>query len=74
MIIKRDEWPNLPKQVRFLCLQKSLEATFDAAIIFCLLLYPASWKQSDKYYDDGYDKQYPYYGAEVEDEKAKQPK
>jgi len=27
----------------------------------------------DKYYDDGYDKQDPYYGAKVEDEKAKQP-
>ena len=37
------------------------------------MLYSASWKQSDKYDDDRNDKQYPYDGAKVEDEKAKKP-
>jgi hypothetical protein len=35
-----------------------------------LMLYSASCKESVEYYDDGYDKQYPYDGAEVEEEKA----
>ena len=38
-----------------------------------MLLYSSSWKQSDKYNDDRYDKQYPYDGAKVEEDKAKQP-
>ena len=37
------------------------------------MLYSASWKQSEKYYDDGYDEQYPYDGSKVEEDKAKQP-
>jgi hypothetical protein len=37
------------------------------------MLYSASCKESVKYYDDGYDKQYPNDGAEVEDEKAQKP-
>ena len=38
-----------------------------------MLLYSASWKQSDKYDDDSNDKQYPYDGAKVEEDKAKEP-
>ena len=38
-----------------------------------MLLYSSSWKQSYKYNDYRYDKQYPYDGAKVEDEKAKKP-
>jgi len=38
------------------------------------MLYSAPWKQPNQYYDDGYDKQYPYDGAKVEYEKAKKPK
>ena len=34
------------------------------------MLYSASWKQSNKYYDNGEDKHDPYDGATVEDEKA----
>ena len=37
------------------------------------MLYSASWKQPEKYYDYGYDKQYPYDGAKVEEDKAKKP-
>ena len=40
---------------------------------FRLMLYSASWKQSEKYYDDGYDKQYPYDSAKVQKDKAKEP-
>ena len=38
-----------------------------------MLLYSSSWKQSDKYNDDRYDKQYPYDSAKVEEDKAKEP-
>ena len=38
-----------------------------------MLLYSSSWKQPEKYYDYGYDKQYPYDGAKVEEDKAKKP-
>jgi hypothetical protein len=38
-----------------------------------MLLYSSSWKQSDQYYNDSNDKQYPYYSAKVEEDKAKQP-
>ena len=38
-----------------------------------LLLYSASWKQSDNYYNDGYVEKYPYDGAKVEEDKAKKP-
>ena len=38
-----------------------------------LTLYSASWKQSNNYYDNGDDKQYPYDGAKVEEDKAKKP-
>ena len=37
------------------------------------MLYSASWSQSDNYYDYGNDKQYPYDGAKVEEDKAKKP-
>ena len=37
------------------------------------MLYSASCKQPVNYYDEGYDKQYPYDGAKVEDEKAQKP-
>ncbi len=40
------------------------------ADLFGFWLYSASRKESIKYYDDSYDKQYPYDGAKVEDEKA----
>jgi hypothetical protein len=39
-----------------------------------MLLYSSSWKQSDKYNDYRYDKQYPYDGAKVQKDKAKKPK
>ena len=38
-----------------------------------MLLYSSSWKQSDKYNDYRYDKQYPYDGAKIEEDKAKKP-
>ena len=38
-----------------------------------LLLYSASCKQSEKYYDDGYNYQQPYDGAKAEYEKAQKP-
>ena len=38
-----------------------------------LMLYSASWEQPEKYYDDGYDKQYPYDSTKVEEYKAKKP-
>ena len=38
-----------------------------------LMLYSASWKQSEKYYDDGDDEQYPYDCAKVQKDKAKEP-
>ena len=38
------------------------------------MLYSAPWKQPDQYYNDSDDKQYPYYGAKIEDEKTKKPK
>ena len=37
------------------------------------MLYSASWKQPEKYYDDRNDKQYPYDGAKIEEDKAKKP-
>ncbi len=40
---------------------------------FLLLLYSASCKQSEKYYDDSDDEQYPNDGSKVEDEKAQKP-
>ena len=54
-------------------LRKSWEAAFSAAFVFWLLLYSASWCQSDNYYDDSYDKQQPYDGAKVEEDKSKKP-
>jgi hypothetical protein len=38
-----------------------------------MLLYSSSWKQSDKYNDDRYDKQYPYDGAKIQEDKANKP-
>ena len=38
-----------------------------------MVLYSASWSKSHNYYDDCYDKQYPYDGAKVEEGKAKEP-
>jgi hypothetical protein len=37
------------------------------------MLYSASWKQSNKYYDYSDDKQYPYDGTKVEEDKAQKP-
>ena len=37
------------------------------------MLYFAPWKQSNQYHNDGYDEQYPYDGAKVEEDKAKKP-
>ena len=37
------------------------------------MLYSASWKQPENYYDDGDYKQYPYDGAKIEEDKAKKP-
>ena len=37
---------------------------------FWLLLYSASWKQPEKYYDDRNDKQDPYDCAKIEEDKT----
>ena len=38
-----------------------------------MLLYSSSWKQSDKYNDYRYDKQYPYDGAKIQEDKSNKP-
>ena len=38
------------------------------------MLYSASWKQPEKYYDKRNDKQHPYDCSKIEEDKAQKPK
>jgi len=53
--------------------KKNWEQLLTLLLRLRLMLYSASWKQSEKYYDDGYDKQYPYDCAKVQKDKANEP-
>jgi len=53
--------------------KKNWEQLLTLLLRLRLMLYSASWKQSEKYYDDGDDEQYPYDCAKVEKDKAKEP-